>query len=362
MTHSFTSSGLFGTLLQDQQVAALFAPPAYLAQMIAFEMSWTKALAATGAVSADAATQALARMAEFTPDLCDLASGSDRDGLPVPEMVRLLKQGLGHDVQAAIHTGATSQDVMDTATVLTCRAALDIFGARLTRLCAALEALGDQHGGQVMMGRTRMQAALPIHVADRLRSWRDPLVQHFEALPVLRATIGKVQIGGAVGLRAAPTGRAQQVAAFVAQDLGLALTPVWHADRSAIVDMGHWLTKVSGTLGKIGQDIALMAQQGVDEVRIAGAGGSSAMPHKQNPVRAELLVALARMVAGLQGILGQAMIHEQERSGAAWALEWLTLPQMCEATGAALTVAEALLDQITRLGAAADGSTDASKA
>ena len=95
-----------------------------------------------------------------------------------------------------------------------------------------------------------------------------------------------------------------------------------------------------------------MAQQGVDEVTLSGAGGSSEMPHKQNPVSAELLVTLARYVAGQQGLLAQAMVHEQERSGAAWALEWMTLPAMCEAAGAALSHGGKLLGSVTRLGAA----------
>ena len=93
-----------------------------------------------------------------------------------------------------------------------------------------------------------------------------------------------------------------------------------------------------------------MAQQGIDEIVPSGGGGSSAMAHKQNPVAAEAMVALARYVAGQQGILGQAMIHEQERSGAAWALEWLTMPAMAEATGTALNHTEKLLSSIEQIG------------
>ena len=94
-----------------------------------------------------------------------------------------------------------------------------------------------------------------------------------------------------------------------------------------------------------------MVQQGVDDIALSGGGGSSAMAHKHNPVSAEMMVALARYVAGQQGILGQAMIHEQERSGAAWALEWLTLPAMAEATGVALNHGEKLINSVSRIGA-----------
>jgi 3-carboxy-cis,cis-muconate cycloisomerase len=93
-----------------------------------------------------------------------------------------------------------------------------------------------------------------------------------------------------------------------------------------------------------------MAQQGIEEIAISGGGGSSAMPHKQNPVKAELLVTLSRFTAGMSGLMGQALVHEQERSGAAWALEWMVLPQMTMAVGCATHTARELLGQITRVG------------
>jgi 3-carboxy-cis,cis-muconate cycloisomerase len=146
-------------------------------------------------------------------------------------------------------------------------------------------------------------------------------------------------------------GVGDSMAMHVARALNLQAGPVWHTDRSRFVALGHWLVLLSGTLGKVGQDIALMAQQGVDEITLAGGGGSSAMAHKQNPVTAEAMVTLARFTAGQQAVLSQAMVHEQERSGTAWALEWLTLPAMAEATGAALRHADGLLASVTGIGA-----------
>jgi len=96
-----------------------------------------------------------------------------------------------------------------------------------------------------------------------------------------------------------------------------------------------------------------MAQQGLDEIALADGGSSSAMPHKRNPVQAELLVTLARFNATQLAGLHHALVHEQERSGAAWALEWMLLPQMCVATGCALCTARALLGSVERLGAPA---------
>ncbi|WP_293447054.1 lyase family protein, partial [Planktotalea sp.] len=238
----------------------------------------TEALIASGVVDGQVA---LAAIDGFTPNLDALRAGTESDGLPVPELVRQLKAGLPAKASAAIHKGATSQDVIDTAMVLMCCDVLRDFQSRSLAVLAQLDRLNTRFGDVEIMGRTRMQAALPIRVSDRIRTWRDPLQAHLEALPELLANFARVQVGGLVGMRAN-----DEIAEHVAKTLNLTLTPVWHTDRSGFVSVGNWLMLLSGTLGKIGLDISLMAQQGVDEVKLSGAGGSSAMPHKQNPVRA----------------------------------------------------------------------------
>ena len=119
--------------------------------------------------------------------------------------------------------------------------------------------------------------------------------------------------------------------------------------RSAmpIAEAGGWLSLVTGTLGKIGQDIALMAQSEIGAVALPPGGGSSAMPHKSNPVSAEILVALARHNAGLVAGLHHALVHEGERSGAAWTLEWLILPQIAVTCASALAHAHALVGRLS---------------
>ncbi|AXI48414.1 3-carboxy-cis,cis-muconate cycloisomerase [Sulfitobacter sp. SK012] len=353
MSNAFTRTGLFGQLFQDGEVADAFSAEIFVSRMITFERAWTQALARVGVVDQASESAALAAIDAFTPDFSGLSAASDVDGLPLPNLVSQLRAGMPEPVQKAVHTGTTSQDVIDTAMIMTCQHLLSVFAARGAAILVQLDGLDDAFGNNAMMGRTRMQAALPITVHDRLRIWRGPLAQQLHALTVLIEQSRVLQAGGAVGLRDKPQAQADAVATHVADTLGLKVVPLWHADRSAILDLGNWLVKTAGLLGKLGQDIALMAQQGVDEVALEGAGGSSAMPHKQNPIRAEALVTLGRFVAGQQGVLGQSMIHEQERSGAAWALEWMTLPLMFEATGASLNNAAVLLSQIRRLGGSA---------
>jgi 3-carboxy-cis,cis-muconate cycloisomerase len=188
-----------------------------------------------------------------------------------------------------------------------------------------------------------MQQALPFTVADKIDTWIEPLERHREALQNLAPRLLVIQLGGPVGTRSELKDHGDAVADAMAEILGLGLAPSWHSQRDRIGEFGAFLSLLAGTLGKIGQDIALMAQNEVGEVRLATGGGSSAMPHKSNPVPAEVLVTLARFNAGMLGTLHQALVHENERSGAAWTLEWMVLPQMVVSTAAALSRAQALV-------------------
>jgi 3-carboxy-cis,cis-muconate cycloisomerase len=347
MTNAMLQSDLFGALFRDDRIASEFGQDALLGRMLAFERAWTGALVTAGAVTqsdAEAATSAIDGFdaAGFRPE-------SDRDGLPVPSLVAALRVGLAPAAAQAVHSGATSQDVIDTAMVLTALAVLNEMEERLDRVLLALALCEQRFGAAPLVARTRMQAALPARVSLRLGGWARGVQSARDRLPALRDEIGKLQLGGAIGTRDFPA--AEEMVGHMAHALGLRAVPVWHTDRSSMVSLGHWFTLVAGAMGKIAQDVALMAQQGVEEIVLAGGGGSSAMPHKQNPILAETIIALARHVAGLQGNLAQAMIHEQERSGTAWALEWLTVPQMAEATGAGLRHMERLLGAIERIGA-----------
>jgi len=249
---------------------------------------------------------------------------------------------------AAIHTGATSQDVIDTALTFTMLASVDLLKDRVSTLINALGTLNDRFGDAPLMGRTRMQAAQEITVTDRLSTWRLPHFHHRDRLNDMTPRLSHLSIGGAAGNRGAitPDGVAE-MERLLDMPAG---SKAWHAMRDGVGEFASVLTGITGSCGKMGQDIALMAQQGLDEVSVAGGGGSSAMPHKQNPIKAELLVTLARFNATQLSGIQQAMVHEQERSGAAWALEWMILPQMAQATGRALNVSIELCSQIERMG------------
>jgi len=271
--------------------------------------------------------------------------------MAVPELVRQLRESLPEAHRKALHLRSTSQDVIDTALTIRLKPIPALLRIRIEQVIAGIDRLDREYGTLTQMGRTRMQRALPVKVSDRLINWRSPLERHLARLAALAPRLLVLQTGGPVG-----TDRGPWVEAL-ARELGLQAAPEnWHTARDNLAEFASWLSLVSGALGKIGQDVALLAQNEVGEVAVNQGGTSSAMPHKQNPVQAELLAAMARFNATQISGLHQALIHEQERSGAAWALEWMILPLMIETTAAALSMAVALLGNLrfredqTRLG------------
>jgi 3-carboxy-cis,cis-muconate cycloisomerase len=323
-------------LLGDEEMAKLLGVEAELAAMLRFEAALADADAELGIIPA-AAAEAIARtLAAFRPDMAALKAGTARDGVVVPDLVRQIRQAVGEPYANHLHFGATSQDVIDTAMVLRAGTCLALLERRLTALAAAFADLSRRFGERPLMAHTRMQPAIPIRVADRIESWRAPILRHLENLDAVRRATAVIQFGGAAGTLDALGDKGPPLRAALAARLGLADAPQWHSQRNRVAEFAGWLSLVTGSLGKFGQDVALMAQTG--EVELAGGGSSSAMTHKRNPVGAEVLVSLARFNAMLISGVHGAIVHEQERSGSAWTLEWMILPQMLIATGASSRV------------------------
>ncbi len=337
---------VLGGLLGDPDIAEALSFEAELEAMLRFEAALARAEADAGLIPAAAADAIEATCGRFHPDRDRLVAGAARDGVLVPELVRQLRAAVGEPHAVHLHKGATSQDLIDTALLVRLRRALAILDRRLEALIGRLAALEELWGARRLVGRTRMRRAEPVSWAHKLASWREPLVRHRERLAELRPRLLLLQLGGAVGDRAALGPKARVIADAVADALGLKRAErATHSERDGFGELAGWLALVAGSLGKFGQDVALLAQDEVAELFVVG-GGSSAMPHKVNPVAAEVLVALARYAASLAGAVHQAMVHENERSGAAWTLEWLALPPLLATTGVATLRASDLLDQM----------------
>lgn len=342
-------------LLGDETLAAQFALPAEIAAMLRFEAALAAAEEEAGVIPTGAAAAIAAACDTFTPDIAALGEATARDGVCIPELVRQLRAALNPGLAIHVHFGATSQDVIDTGLVLRLKIVLQEFRRRIDALAVLLDTVDDRFGNRLVMAHTRMQQALPISVSDKLSNWRKPLGDIGDALGQLEKTVLRLQFGGAAGTLDRLGDKKAMVSARLAMELDLAENGCWHTNRTPLVELAGWLSRLTGVLGKTGQDIALMAQNELGEIRLAGGGRSSAMAHKQNPVAAEILVTLAGFNAALVSGMHSALVHENERSGSAWTLEWMLLPQMVVAAGAALNTAIRLVGDIEDLGVEHDG-------
>ena len=338
-------SPLYGDLLSDAEIGKDLDDAAQLRAMLDFEAVLAEAEGACGVIPAEAAEQIAGVARGLVPKPADLAKATGRDGIPVPALVAALRQAVGGEAASYVHWGATSQDVIDTGLVLRLRRILDHLSDRLDRLSEGLAARARQERETAMAARTWGQQATPTTLGLKMAGWRAPLLRHHRRLAELRPRLEVLSFGGASGTLAALGDKAFEVEAELARRLDLRVTALpWHSQRDPLIELSSWLSLVTGSLGKIAGDVILLSQSEVGEVREAAGGGSSTMPQKVNPVRASAVLALARLNAGLAGQMQQAALHSHERDGAAWQQEWLMLPEMLLACGAALNHMTALIE------------------
>ena len=346
MTNPAFDSGLLAPLLSDPDTAALFSDGAAIESMLAFEAALARCEDRLGLIPRGAGEGIASAAARLKPDLAELGRGSAAAGHPVAALVSQLRTEAA-PLGSYVHAGATAQDVMDTALVMRLKVALARFDASLQGLIEALADLAEQHRDTLMAGRTRYQQAVPVTFGLKVAGWLMPLVRHRIRLAEMRPRIEVVQFGGAAGTLSALRGRGLPAMEALARELDLGVPPApWHAQRDGFAELAAWLSLLTSSLGKVGQDIALLSQNEIGEVHDGSEGGSSAMPHKSNPVRSETLIAIGRANANLLSGMHQAALHEHERSGSAWTLEWLTLPQMAILAGAALRHAASIVNAL----------------
>jgi len=333
-------SQIFGPLFIDSEVAQLFTDEAYIRALVAVEAALARAEARLGVIPQGAAEQ-ISSVAEANRiDIGALSRGTLRSGFPIIALVEEIRKAVGEEVAPYVHWGATTQDIMDTACMLQIHAAGSLLDDRLGELARQLGELADRHRAVVVAARTHGQQALPTSLGLKIANWLAPMVRHRERLAEISLRVLAVQFGGAAGTLAALGDKGLAVMKALAEELHLSAPAApWHAQRDNLVEFAGWLSLVTGSLGKMAQDIILLAQTEVGELAEsgeAGRGSSSTMPQKSNPITSELIVAAARMNASLLSAMHHALIQEQERGTHGWQVEWLTLPQMILLTGGAL--------------------------
>lgn len=331
--------GLFGPLFGNPDVDREIADRAWLQALLDVERGLAAAQARAGLVPR-AAAEAIAECC--TADRFD-AAGLGRQALaagnPVVPLVTQLRAIVPAGAERHVHAGATSQDILDTAMMLvTCRA-LGPIVADLRSAADRCAELAAAHAGTVMAGRTLLQQALPITFGLKCAGWLAALDEAASAVATIRAARLAVQFGGAAGTAASLGDAGITVARMLAAELRLA-EPVlpWHTNRARVAEVGCALGIACGSVAKIALDVLLLAQTEVAEAReapVPGRGGSSTLPHKQNPVDAVLITACSRRLPGLAATLLATMPQEHERGAGGWHAEWQTLTEILHLTGGA---------------------------
>ena len=333
----------FGTPAMRQ----VFSDQALIGRYVEVEVALAKAEARCGVVPVEAADTIAKQANASTLDFDLLRQETDNVGYPILPLVHQIAKQCG-DAGRYVHWGATTQDIMDTATVLQIRDGLALIRTALRGMVTALSAQADKHRRTVMAGRTHLQQALPITLGLKCAVWAQPLIAHIHRLDALRPRVQQVSFAGAAGTLASLGDQGIAVMEGLATELDLAAPAApWHVSRDGFAETVAFLGLICGSLAKLATDVILLAQTEVGELAepyVAGRGSSSTMPQKRNPIASEYILAAARTVHALVPVMLGAMAANHERATGPWQAELLALPQAFVLTHGALQHAGAIAE------------------
>jgi 3-carboxy-cis,cis-muconate cycloisomerase len=340
-------SAIFRDAFGTPAMRAVFCDEAAVHRYVEVEVALAAAEARIGVIPQEAATAIRQGARPETIDLDRLKAETDVVGYPIVGVVHQLAKQVG-EAGRYVHWGATTQDIMDTATVLQIREALALIDGDLTAIEAALAGLAAKHRSTVMAGRTHLQHALPVTFGYKAAIWLTMVRRHRQRLAELRPRVLVGQFAGAAGTLASlgDKGLAVQDALMDELSLGRPEAP-WHVARDGFAEAVTFLGLVTGSLGKIATDVMLLMQTEVAEAFepfVQGRGSSSTMPQKRNPISCELILAAAKVVRSQVGLMLDAMLADHERATGPWQLEWVALPQAFLAASSALHQSRFMLE------------------
>lgn len=336
-------SVLFRDAFGTPAMRDVFSDKRLVERYIEIEVALAQAQARCGVIPESAAVDIAreARVERIDFDL--MRHETDIVGYPILPLVHQLVAMCG-DAGRYVHWGATTQDIMDTATVLQLRDALDLIDSDIRELRGILASLARKHRDTPMAGRTHLQQALPVTFGYKVAIWLAMFDRHQQRLSQLRERVLCVQFAGAAGTLASLGDQGFVVQQALAQELSLAVpATTWHVARDGLAEAVNLLAIVTGSLGKIAMDIMLMASTEFAEVYepfVKGRGASSTMPQKRNPISSELMMAAAKAVRQQAGLMTDAMIQDFERATGPWHAEWIAIPESFVLTAGALNQAK----------------------
>jgi 3-carboxy-cis,cis-muconate cycloisomerase len=322
-------------MFASRDMRTLFSDRATVGRMLMVEAALARAESAVGVIPRNAAAPIAAACNPARFDIEAIGNAARGVGNVAIPLVKALTAAVAkRDENAArfVHWGATSQDVIDTATVLAIRDAEELLGRDLDRAISSLAVLARRHRKKPMAGRTWLQQALPITFGLKAARWAAMLARTRVQLGEAAAAVAVLQLGGAAGTLASLGSKGTAVAKRLAKELELEIPDApWHGERDRIASVAVALGIVIGAAGKIARDVSLLAQTEVGEAlepAAPGKGGSSTMPHKRNPVGCSQILTAATLAPGIVAGVLSGLVQEHERALGGWQAEWLALPQL----------------------------------
>lgn len=340
-------SELFERIFVPAELREALSDRGWLQAMLDAERALAAAEARAGVIPAAAAEAIAAACTAEAFDPTAIGDEARGPGNPVEPLVRALAATLDPDAAEYVHWGATSQDILDTASMLVARNALHLLleaTADVARHCAAF---ADEHRDTPMPGRTLLRQAVPTTFGLKAAGWLMGVLEARRALERISQLGLTVELGGAAGTLAALGDAGPDVVGLFAEELGLGVSEVpWHTNRVRVAELGSALAVCAGAMAKIGLDVALLGQTEVVEARASGDGVSSTMPQKQNPVGSALAIACARQAQAHASVLVAALPQEHERALGGWHSEWPALRGALGHAGGAVDGARRALDRL----------------
>ncbi|QDK77210.1 3-carboxy-cis,cis-muconate cycloisomerase [Spirosoma sp. KCTC 42546] len=341
---------LYTYLFYSADGQSLLSDDATLAHMLQFEGALAQAQAKNGLVPVASAEMIVACCQADLLDVDRLKRDSSLSGnaaIPLVKQLTVLVRQRDEEAAKFVHLGATSQDLVDTATVLTIKQFIDWLDGKLSALENSLVRLTKQYRRTVMIGRTLLQQAKPITFGLKTALWLEGIGRSRQRLTDVKKRVLVLQLAGAAGSRNRSI--SAEVHENLATQLGLRPSVSWHTQRDNLAEFASVLGILTGSLGKIAKDVSLLMQTEIAEVlegKAEGKGGSSTMPHKRNPVTSTAILANANRVPNLVATLLAAMPQEHERSAGLWHSEWEVQTEIMQLTAGTVERSLELLNNL----------------
>ncbi|KAL4789476.1 L-Aspartase-like protein [Aspergillus venezuelensis] len=330
---SAIDSSIFRTLFGTEEIRKVFDDEAYITRCVEAEAALARAQSKCNVIPSHIGEMVTSKAQASNLDMDRLRRETEIVGYPILPLVRQLSAACGEEGGKYVHWGATTQDIMDLASVLQMKAGLDIVERLLDEIIVTLRGLSVRYRDTPMAGRTHLQHALPVTFGYKCAVWLSGFQRHQQRLAQLRERTLLVQFGGAAGSLAS-LGEGDdglRVRKALAEELGLSDPPItWHVARDGVAEITNYLALLGGSMGKLALDIIIMSSNELGEVSepfVPHRGASSTMPQKRNPISSEVILAASKVLRSNAGLVLDGMVADFERASGPWHLEWVAVPE-----------------------------------